>query len=460
MRTRIGVLFSLITMILIIVLSRFSYVAVKEVYLEQLSRQVRMSAKSVATDADMGNIKFVQPNSENAVATQFYKKYLRKKKQGHELASVFIFDGMFRIVMTSDETVDFINPDPTLLLSQSEIERLEPGGTSSSLPFMGNDNEWYLWGFCRIDDTYWTGVRAKADQLMYIENLSYVFWSISGAALIFTLFGSFWLAKTITKPIDHMVRFSRALGRGEWDTEAPKDINGELASLATAMEQMRTDIQGRHKEKEELLAQIAHEIRNPLGGIELMAGLVHEDMPPDSQQSAYIRQIRKEVSALKNLVHQYLEYGRPAQAIGQVIDIKSMCIEVEHLLLTEITNKNIDITYDLNAASVYFDPQHFRQIILNLLANAIDALEMNGKIEIASYVHGHYTHVTVRDNGRGIEEKWLSQVFEPFFTRSGSGNGLGLAICKKLCTENGAAIYIQSRPDQGCTVTMRLKQTI
>ncbi|HNC50536.1 MAG TPA: hypothetical protein PLH27_16220, partial [bacterium] len=96
MRTRIGVLFSVITMILIIVLSRFSYVAVREVYLDQLSRQVRMSAKAIATDMDMGNIKFVQPYSENSVATQFYKRYLKKKKVGHELASAFIFDAALR----------------------------------------------------------------------------------------------------------------------------------------------------------------------------------------------------------------------------------------------------------------------------------------------------------------------------------------------------------------------------
>ncbi|HMW32081.1 MAG TPA: HAMP domain-containing sensor histidine kinase [bacterium] len=460
MRTRIGVLFSVITMILIIVLSRFSYVAVREVYLDQLSRQVRMSAKAIATDMDMGNIKFVQPYSENSVATQFYKRYLKKKKVGHELASAFIFDAALRMVMTSDDESDYIHPDPTLLLSQSEIERLAPGETSTTLPFLGNDNEWYMWGFCRIDDEYWAGVRAKADQLMYIENLSFVFWFISGTALVFTLFGSFWLAKTITKPIDQMVRFSRSLGRGEWDTEAPKHVKGELASLATAMEQMRTDIQGRHKEKEELLAQIAHEIRNPLGGIELMAGLVYEDMPPESQQSAYIRQIRKEVSGLKNLVHQYLEFGRPAQAVGQLIDIRSLCVEVEQLLLNEIKNKKIEINYSLSVPMIFFDPQHFRQIMLNLFANAVEALEMFGKIEVESKIHDSYIHVSIRDNGKGIDEKWLSQVFEPFFTRSGHGNGLGLAICKKLCTANGATIHIENRPESGCSVTMRLKQTI
>ncbi|HNO12335.1 MAG TPA: ATP-binding protein, partial [bacterium] len=114
----------------------------------------------------------------------------------------------------------------------------------------------------------------------------------------------------------------------------------------------------------------------------------------------------------------------------------------------------------LSVPVIFFDPQHFRQIMLNLFANAVEALEMFGKIEVESKIHDSYIHVSIRDNGKGIDEKWLSQVFEPFFTRSGHGNGLGLAICKKLCTANGATIHIENRPESGCSVTMRLKQTI
>ena len=207
-----------------------------------------------------------------------------------------------------------------------------------------------------------------------------------------------------------------------------------------------------------MLAQIAHEIRNPLGGIELLAGLVKEDLLKQGGQTEYIDRILSEISGLKSLISAYLNYSRPAPAKPEWVTISRVAEGTVSLFRDQIRKKQVEVSIDTGEVRVWFDPHHLRQILTNLLANSLQAVDSGGTIRITTSRTRHAVQLLVSDSGVGIPAKNLEKIFEPFFTTHANGTGLGLAISKKLCQENNAAIRVESSPGRGCTVIIETRK--
>jgi len=146
----------------------------------------------------------------------------------------------------------------------------------------------------------------------------------NAGGIALTIILGFLVAASITKQIDRLTKFSADIGNGDFNSPLPEKINGELKILSDAMDKMRTDILNNHKEKEEMLAQIAHEIRNPLGSIELMANLTKEDILADNNNPEYLNKILLEISDLKSLITAYLNYSRPYLAKPEKVDLNHL----------------------------------------------------------------------------------------------------------------------------------------
>jgi signal transduction histidine kinase len=260
-----------------------------------------------------------------------------------------------------------------------------------------------------------------------------------------------FLAAMISKPIENLIYFSRELGRGNFRVSVPQSIHGELAILSKSMDKMRSDLRSHHQEKEEMLAQIAHELRNPLGGIELLAGLVKEDLHKTGQNVAYIEKITREIHTLKNLINNYLNFSRPVQAHPQKINLIEIVDNMKEILMDRLLKKNIKIKNKFEEIYIQFDPNHIRHILTNLVTNSIDASAPDSDIEIIQKRDSGQFLVMVKDQGSGINTKNIDKIFNPFYSTRENGAGLGLAICKKLCQENKAEIWAENNSTQGCT---------
>jgi signal transduction histidine kinase len=450
-KTKIIVTFSALTALLVIITSRVGYLSLREIYLDQLSDQTSLLTRLIAGDINPKYLSFLESGSEENLALSVYRKTIQSKAREMLLSNIFIFNNHFKILAQSAEESATGSSDPRLLLNRTEIQALEVGESTASLPFKGQDGEWYLWGFYRLDDNHWLGIQENAARLARVEALSGVFWMIGIAGVLLTVLFGWVLARTISRPIDRLVNFSRLLGKGKFKTPLPEGIHGELVILATALDKMRHDLARHHKERETMLAQIAHEIRNPLGGIELLAGLVKEDLSKSGIHSEYIQKILDEITRLKALITAYLSYSRPMPANPESVSVSELIQEIKEIIYPELQKKNISLFYRGDQLNIRFDRQHLRQILLNLVSNSVEAINQLGTITVAAHQNEQKTIISVIDDGTGIAKDNLDTVFEPFFTTRGNGTGLGLAVCKKLCEENGAFISIGKQTAKGCT---------
>ncbi len=471
-RIRIIISFTVFTVILVIIISMVSYSFLRDLYLNQLAEQVNIVTQMISRQipsqyTDLLSLGLPTKSIENAFRQIFLKNL--PASGGH--SEIFIFDKNYKIVVHSDSSIHPGTSDPRLLLNQKEITGLNINQGTASMPFKGNDGKWYLWGFYRLNTDNWLAVRESASRFQKVESFSTVFWLFGlGGALLAVIIG--WLmARSVTKPLNKLVTFSKELGSGNFQTEMPSKMKGEIGVLARAMNLMRNKISEDQKEKENILAQIAHEIRNPLGGIELLAGLAKEDLvkqkikiDPDKigESSNYLDRILKEVHRLKSLIVSYLNFSRPSTSNPQLVSTKNIVDEVINIYQNRLNDKNINLTVELNDDKILFDPAQLKQVIMNLLSNSIESVSTNSKIEILSRKNEIYWEFAISDDGPGIPEKNLHSIFNPFFTSKKNGTGLGLSICKKLCDENRTDIFVQNNENkglpagrQGCTFILR-----
>lgn len=453
-KAQIILTFSLLTALMIFGISKMSYDFVKKTYLGQLSEQVKILTQVIAKQTETKFLDFVNTEAENSFAKNFYRKTLQELTQKTEIHSSFIFSEKF-IILANSDSVDFSgNLEPRLLLNRKEIFGLKVNGFTTSLPFKANEN-WYLWGFYRLSETHWLGVQESAKRLEQVEEFGEYFWWFGGIGIVLTFLAGWLLAQTLSKPIDKLVLFSAELESGKFNAQIPPNIKGELLILAKAMDKMREGLSNTQKEKEKMLAQIAHEIQNPLGGIELLTGLVKEDLENDSKNKVYLEKISREITGLKSLITAYLNFSRPRKPEPKDVLLTKIFEESLELLQNKVQIKNPNLKLEIKAEKIYFDEQQLRQVLINLLSNSLDSIAKQGKIKILTKKDKEATKIEISDDGIGISELDSTKIFEPFFTTKTNGTGLGLAIAKKICLENNAEISAFSNV-KGCTFTIKV----
>ncbi len=453
-QSRIIITFSLLTLLLISVFTVISYYTVRTIYLQQLEHQIELFTRVISANLDFRYLDYLNTQQENSISKNYYEDLLINQKNQMEFIQAFIFDKDLHLIIGTSSSGENINLQAALLINNREVNQLLPGESITSQPFKGKDGQWYLWGYHRIDDNYFLGIQESADRLARIDQLSKMFIGIGIFAILLTLFAGILLAHTLSSPINKLVKFSQALGSGAFDTPVPENGVGEIGILVNALDHMRQDLQRFHKEREEMLAQIAHEIKNPLGGIELLVGLVREDLQENKLDANYAIKIQQEIATLKSQINAYLNFSRPMKAKPELIEINKVIEEAQRALKKQLLEKQINLQLPDSNPTIRFDPNHLKQILTNLLSNSIEACAVGGNLSIHFSQESDKWLLSVTDDGRGIPEENLTRIFEPFFTSSSGGTGLGLAVCRKLCRENNAEIRVHNNPGKGCTFSI------
>jgi signal transduction histidine kinase len=455
---KIIITFLVVTMLLVAVLAKVSYNFMYEFYLNLLSENVKQTTELTISQIEEEYLTALETEIFTESAKQYFSDLLSRKEFQKVYSELFLFDKNLNTIVHSDSNKLLNIREPRLLLNETEIFSQSNNTVTTSLPFKGNDSNWYLWGYYKFSDEYWLAVRASAANFENINDLAKTIWLFGLIGIILSIILGLWIANSITKPITKLVKFSSGIGKGELNENPPTEMKGELKILSDALVLMRDNIANNQKEKEKILAQIAHEIRNPLGGIELLTSLIHESLSNEEKNKEYSTKILKELSGLKELITSYLNYSRPTPANEEKINIKEIIDEAISFVQNDLAMKNISVNLELNLKEIYFDKIHFRNIILNLLKNSIDSIDKNGEIKISSKGKMNKEFVIFSDNGIGIKEENLAKIFEPFFTTKNSGTGLGLASCKKFCEENSAQIVAENI-NKGCAFTIIKENT-
>ena len=219
-----------------------------------------------------------------------------------------------------------------------------------------------------------------------------------------------------------------------------------------------------------LAAGMAHELQNPLTSIKMLvqAALTENDFGARERMDGFqvpvlagrdLAVVDEEVTRLEGLVRSFLDFARPPVAERRVVDVFSLVEQTLGLVAGRALSAGVTIALDRPAGAlrIAVDPGQFRQVVLNLVLNALDAVKPGGRIEIHLGVdnEGELT-LRVVDNGCGFPREWGPRIFDPFITSKETGLGLGLSICKRIAEAHGGTIKGKNLPERGAEFVVRI----
>jgi two-component system, NtrC family, sensor kinase len=241
--------------------------------------------------------------------------------------------------------------------------------------------------------------------------------------------------------------------------------NGALAQLNRLLNDMRLENASKVRLATlgQLAAQLAHEIGTPLSSVSghVQLALRERDLPPALRDRLDVS--AREIERISKIVRDYLDSTRPLEPERQPTALPRLLDEVVEVVRGGAPDKRAQVTIRVEpeTGELVTDPGLLRQIIVNLVSNALDAVDKDGRVEVAARAQGDDVLITVRDTGHGIAPDDLRRIFEPFYTTKGrgKGTGLGLAICRQLTAALGGGISVESAPGAGSTFAVRLPRS-
>lgn len=202
----------------------------------------------------------------------------------------------------------------------------------------------------------------------------------------------------------------------------------------------------------EIAAGVAHEIRNPMTVISGFVQMINAD--PNSPYKEYTEIIQSEIDRIDLIISEFLVLSRPQMTTYQPIDINDVLDEMTTLFNIECRNRNILLTKQAKDVHTVINGNlnGIKQVFINLIKNAIEAIDSNGEISIDLYNEENRLHIHIKDTGIGIPPDLLDRIFEPFYTTKSKGTGLGMIITNKIIQDHSGSITINSKEKVGTEI--------
>ena len=206
----------------------------------------------------------------------------------------------------------------------------------------------------------------------------------------------------------------------------------------------------------QLADDIAHELNNPLTGIRSMAQIIHQELEDSATKDVFI-EIEKATNRCQKIIKNFIQFSKQT-TWKHSCDLNEVVKQTIPFLKTMIQTKKIQLNLTSNPLWVSADPCSLQQVIFNLIKNALEAVEKEGLVVIASQKEKNKAHFSVTDNGCGISPEHSQNLFNPFFTTKKNGNGLGLRISSQWIQKFGGKLTFHSTPNKGSCFTFCLPQ--
>jgi signal transduction histidine kinase len=306
---------------------------------------------------------------------------------------------------------------------------------------------------------------------------------LSLAAIVCSTSLAIILAMRISKPIGQLVAGVRTVGKGSYDRPIQVEASDEIGYLADAFEEMRSSLQ-RHlaslaDEKRYLeeanrqlqdaqqqliqsermsavgkvAAQVAHEVNNPLAIIKTAVRIIRNQSSPDSPTTGSLQMIEDEISRITRIIQELLEFSRPTTPVQEWVQVNAIVQGLGPLLEQDCHEKRIalKIILEPELPLVLISSDQLKQVVLNMVRNAEDAMPQGGELVIRTAQQGRFVELCIGDTGSGILAEHREHIFDPFFTtkRRGRGVGLGLSVSYGIITAASGRIEVESEVGKG-----------
>ncbi|MBM4254564.1 MAG: GAF domain-containing protein [Deltaproteobacteria bacterium] len=207
-----------------------------------------------------------------------------------------------------------------------------------------------------------------------------------------------------------------------------------------------------------LSAGLAHELRNPLNTVSMLMYAMAQELPPENSLCNDLRIVQGELRRMSLLIEQFLEFARPRPPHFQRDRLDEIMEETLLLIGPEARTRGVTIhkEWEKGLPQVWVDGAQIKQVFLNLLLNALQAMTRGGTLTVRLHVSGGSLLASIADEGGGIPPEVRENLFEPFFTTKAGGTGLGLSISQRIVEGHNGRLRLFSQPDVGTTAVVRL----
>jgi C4-dicarboxylate-specific signal transduction histidine kinase len=324
--------------------------------------------------------------------------------------------------------------------------------------------------------------------------------------LVLLVFGTFLLSRVVIRPIRRLMKTADHFEESGAFSFGPETHQNEIAHLTRALNRMLTrlsenkermahqiaSLEQANKELKEarevvlrseklsslgrLSAGIAHEVGNPLGAILGYTELVKRSVEGHPEALDYLARIEEEISRIDTIVRELLDFSRPAGEERYPVDVNGAVSEAVSFFTNQrgVSRIRIQTQCAVEAGFTWANSARLKQVLINLLFNACDAVDEGGVVIVATARKSvvveddrgpserDVTEITVTDNGTGIAADALEKIFDPFFTTKppGKGTGLGLAVSLRIIASFGGTLEAENLPGKGARFTIRLEPYI
>jgi len=315
-----------------------------------------------------------------------------------------------------------------------------------------------------------------------IEHTRHALYVLSLVATVCGALLAALFSREISKPVGELVLKVREITAGAYDQPIAIAAKDEIGYLARAFEQMRMSllihITGLAEEKDlltksnyhlqetqqqlmYLAARVAHEVNNPLGVIKTAMRLLSEGPAEDLPSADLFQIVDAEIGRIARIVQEILAFSRPNTA-GEIVEVNAVIQSLYQLFLPRLQQKGIrlEMILEPELLQVPIASDHLKQVILNMVRNAEDAMPEGGQLTLHTTSSGAGVQISITDTGCGIAAEHLSHLFDPFFTTKGKGpdggTGLGLAVSYGIIRTAMGDIEVESELRKGSTFRVRL----
>ena len=282
----------------------------------------------------------------------------------------------------------------------------------------------------------------------------------------------YFITRGVVYPISKFIKGANAIAGGDLNQHIKLNSKDEIGNLATAFNNMAEELKKMQKMQEELrkldrlsalgqlAAEVAHEVKNPLGIIKNSAQILESNPLDEAKRREAVSFVIEEAERINRVIDNFLQSAKPPRMKKEKTNIIDVLNRTTRLISDTLTKNNIEVIKDYNDSIplIRADPSQLQQLFLNLILNAIESMPKGGKLKISTQFENQKTSLQLKDNwvrivfsdtGCGVPKKLQMKIFEPFYTTREHGTGLGLSIARKIVESHGGKITLESKLGKG-----------
>lgn len=353
--------------------------------------------------------------------------------------------------------------EPIAALERDRVEIARAAGgrpMASQVLFEGTDGRLYKTGYAPLVDgagnvVAIVGADGTAASFETLRRFRRTLATVVIAGAVLGALVAALAAVSVARPLTRITEAARRIARGDLETPLwRRRRKDEVGTLRDTIEEMRRALHARDEERETLLAGIAHEVRNPLGALDLFAGLLAEELA-GRPESAHVGRIRAELAALSKVVEEFLDYARARPTLSEPVELSALLAEVADLAQPLAAERHVSVTVD-GEGEARADREQLRRAAVNLVRNAVEAAPAASVVELVGRAAGGEAVIEVCDRGAGLSGPARESLFRPFFTTKERGTGLGLALAKKVADAHGGTLALEERTGGGTVARLAI----